>query len=213
MRSGEIEADEMVQVIEVLNDGLSKHAPALGLGMRTATKGRDYSVGQWCEILVEKATLRMNATDEFSDLEKEKPTGKLMSDADRLRLNSLEKENEKLKKEITQLKATKQGNKSTSATSATSAAAVGNNGCFKCKKEGYRADRCPENKPATPAAPRQAGAKSAGQSNKKVDFTKLQVDFKVDFTKLQLDTAVQEAAKTAVQETVTAMAKNGWRHP
>ena len=48
---GEIEADEMVQVIEVLNDGLSKHAPALGLGMRTTTKGKDYSVDQWCEFV------------------------------------------------------------------------------------------------------------------------------------------------------------------
>ena len=194
---GEIEADEMVQAIEVLNDGLSKHAPALGLGMRTTTKGRDYSVGQRCEILAEKAMLRMNATDEFSDLEKEKPTGKQpMSNADRLRLNSPEEENEKLKKEITHLKATKQGNKSTSA------AAAGNNGCFTCGKEGHRADRCTENKPATPATPRPAGAKSAGQPNKRVNFTQL-----------QLDTAVQAAAKTAAQETVTARAKNGWRHP
>jgi hypothetical protein len=45
-------------------------------------------------------------------------------------------------------------------------------------------------------------AKSAGQSNKKVSFTKL-----------QLDTVVQEAVKNTVQETVAAMAKNGWQKP
>ena len=49
---------------------------------------------------------------------------------------------------------------------------------------------------------RTAGAKSAGQSNRKVSFTKL-----------QLDSAVQEAAKTAAQETVAAMVKNGWKQP
>ncbi len=45
-------------------------------------------------------------------------------------------------------------------------------------------------------------AKSAGQSNKKVSFTKL-----------QLDTVVQEAVKNTVQETGAAMAKNGWKQP
>jgi hypothetical protein len=47
-------------------------------------------------------------------------------------------------------------------------------------------------------------AKSAGQPNKKVSFIKL---------KLQLDTAVQEAVKNTVQETVAALAKNGWQKP
>ena len=88
----------------------------------------------------------------------------------------------------------------------TSAAAVGNKGCFKCGKEGHRADRCPDNKPtptkSAPTTPRQAGAKSAGQAGKKVSFTKL-----------ELDTAVQSAAKSAAQETVAAMAKNGWKQP
>ncbi len=55
---GEIEADGTLQVIDALNDGLSKIVPALGLAMRTATKGKDYSVDQWCEILVEKASQR-----------------------------------------------------------------------------------------------------------------------------------------------------------
>jgi hypothetical protein len=36
---------------------------------------------------------------------------------------------------------------------------------------------------------------------------------KVNFTKLQLDSAVQEAVKSTVHETVTAMAKNGWKQP
>ena len=103
-----------------------------------------------------------------------------VSDAERLRLINLEKENAQLKKEIAQLKASKQNNPSTSA------AAVGNKGCWKCGKEGHRADRCPD-KPASnkasPATPRQAGAKSAGQSTKKVSFTKL-----------EFDTAVQEAS-------------------
>ena len=43
-------------------------------------------------------------------------------------------------------------------------------------------------------------AKSAGQSNKKVSFTKL-----------QLDSAVQQAVKATVDETVAALAKNGWK--
>ncbi len=39
-------------MIDALNDGRSKIAPALGLAMRTraATKGKEYSVDQWCEI-------------------------------------------------------------------------------------------------------------------------------------------------------------------
>ena len=66
-----------------------------------------------------------------------------------------------------------------------------------------RADRCPDNKPTptktAPATPRTAGAKS-GQSGKKVSFSKL-----------QLNTAVQEAVKNTVHETMAAMAKNGWQ--
>ncbi len=122
-----------------------------------------------------------------------------MSDAERLRLNNLEKENAQLRKENAQLKASKQNN------SSTSTAAVGNTGCWKCGKEGHRADRCPDNKPTptktAPATPRTAGAKS-GQSGKKVSFSKL-----------QLNTAVQEAVKNTVQETVAALAKNGWQKP
>ena len=197
---GELEPDEVSQVIEVLHKGLSKKASALELGMRTATEGKGYSVDQWCEILVEKATRRMESTDEFADWEPKSKGNQPVSDAERLRLINLEKENAQLKKEIAQLKASKQNNPSTSA------AAVGNNGCWKCGKEGHRADRCPDNKPtptkSAPATPRQAGAKSAGQSTKKVSFTKL-----------EFDTAVQEAAKTAAQETVAAMAKNGWKQP
>jgi len=49
-----------------------------------------------------------------------------------------------------------------------------------------------------PATPRTAGAKSAGQSGRKVSFSKL-----------QLDTAV----KNTVQETVAAMEKKGWQKP
>ncbi len=65
-------------------------------------------------------------------------------------------------------------------------------------EEGHRADRCPDNKPAPPATPRPAGAKS----NKTVSFAKL------DF-----DSAVEEVAKKAAQETVAELAKQGWRHP
>jgi hypothetical protein len=194
---GTLEPDEMQQVIEVLNNGLSKIAPALAVGMKTATEGKDYSVEQWCEILVEKASKRVEATDEFANWENPKGNQQL-SDAERLRLNNLEKEVAQLKKENAQLKATKQGTKSTSSTSV---AAAGNTGCFTCGQEGHRADRCP-NKPGTPAKPKTAGAKSAGQSNKKVSFTKL-----------QLDSAVQQAVKATVDETVAALAKNGWTKP
>ena len=45
-------------------------------------------------------------------------------------------------------------------------------------------------------------AESAGQPNKKISFTQL-----------QLDSAVQEAVKNTVQETVAALAKNGWQKP
>ena len=45
-------------------------------------------------------------------------------------------------------------------------------------------------------------AKSAGQSNKKVSFTKL-----------QLDTVVQEAVKNTVHETMAVMEKKGWQKP
>jgi hypothetical protein len=136
----------------------------------------------------------MEATDAFADWEKQsnlkgnRPMSDrvvTMSDAGRLRLNDLEKEVARLRKENAQLKASKPNNPSTSA------AAVGNKGCWKCGKEGHRADRCPDNKPtptkSTPATrPRTAGAKSAasGQSGKKVGFSKL-----------QLNTAVQEAVE------------------
>ena len=195
---GDLEPDELQQVIEVLNTGLSKAAPALGLDMRTDTEGKGYSVDQYCEILVDKATKRMEATDAFADWEKDKSKGnRPLSDAERLRLNDLEKEVARLKKENAQLlKAAKPNNPSTSAS------AVGNKGCFKCGKEGHRADQCPDNKPTptktAPATPRTSGAKSAGQSGKKVSFSKL-----------QLDTAV----KNTVQETVAAMEKKGWQKP
>jgi hypothetical protein len=54
----DLEPDQLQQVIEVLNlnTGLSKEAAALGLDMRTATEGKGYSVDQYCEILVDKAT-------------------------------------------------------------------------------------------------------------------------------------------------------------
>jgi hypothetical protein len=120
---GGLEADEMrQQVIEVLNNGLSKAAPALAIGMKTATEGKDFSVDseQWCEILVEKASKRVEAADEFANWENPKGN-QLLSDAERLRLSNLEKENAQLRKELAQLKATKQGTKSTSSTSATAA--------------------------------------------------------------------------------------------
>jgi hypothetical protein len=72
---GDLEPDEVAQVIEVLHKGLSKKVPALELGMRTATEGKGYSVDQWCGILVEKATQRMDTTDEFGDWEKDKSKG------------------------------------------------------------------------------------------------------------------------------------------
>ncbi len=187
----ELGPDELQQVMEVLNTGLSKEAQALGLVMRTATEGKGLTVDQYCEILVDMATERMKATDAFADWEKKSKGNRPLSDADRLRLNDLEKEVARLKKENERLlKAAKPNNPSTGAS------AVGNTGCFKCKKEGHRADQCPDNKPA-PTTPRTAGAKSAGK--------------KVSFSKLQLNTVVQEAVKNAVQETVTAMEKKGWQ--
>jgi len=194
---GGLEADEMQQVIEVLNTGLSKVTPALAIGMKTATEGKDYSVDQWCEILVEKASRRMEATDEFDTWELSK-SNRQLSDTERLRLNNLEKENAQLKKEIAQLKLAQQGTKSTGSTRAT---AAGNTGCFICGQEGHRADRCPK-KPSTPASPRTASTKPAGQSNRKVSFTKL-----------QLESAVKEAVKSTVEETVTVLANNGWTKP
>jgi hypothetical protein len=195
---GDLEPDELQQVIEVLNTGISKVAPALGLDMRTDTEGKGYSVDQYCEILVDKATKRMETTDAFADWEQKSKGSRPLSDAERLRLNDLEKEVARLKKENAQLKAGKPNNPSTSAS------AVGNKGCFKCGKEGHRADQCPDNKPAptktAPATPRTASAKSAGQAGKKVSFSKL-----------QLTTAVQEAVKNTVHETVAALEKKGWQ--
>ena len=198
---GDLEPDELLQVIEVLNTGLSKVTPALGLDMKTDTEGKGYSVDQYCERLVEKATKRMEATDAFADWEKDKSKGnRPLSDAERLRLNDLEKEVARLKKENERLlKAAKPNNPSTGAS------AVGNTGCFKCKKEGHRADQCPDNKPA-PTTPRTAGAKSAGSSSSK---SAGQSGKKVSFSKLQLNTAVQEAVKN----TVDALEKKGWQKP
>jgi len=198
---GDLESDELQQVIEVLNTGLSKEAQALGLVMRTATEGKGLTVDQYCEILVDMATERMKATDAFADWEQKSKGSRPLSDAERLRLNDLEKENARLKKENAQLlKAAKPNNPSTRAST------VGNTGCFKCGKEGHRQDQCPDNKPAptktAPTTPRTAGAKSAGQSGKKVSFSKL-----------QLNTAVQEAVKNTVHETVAAMEKKGWQKP
>jgi hypothetical protein len=45
----ELGPDELQQVIEVLNTGLSKEAPALGLVMRTATEGKGLTV-VWISI-------------------------------------------------------------------------------------------------------------------------------------------------------------------
>jgi hypothetical protein len=189
---GELDADEMEQVIEVLNGVVSKSASELGVGRRmiTATKGKGYSVGWWCELLVDKATLRMEATDEFDAWQKKSKGNPPMSEAERLELNNLRKKNAQLEKEIAQLKASKQNGPSTSA------AAVGNRGCYKCGEEGHRADRCPANKPTDPATPKQAGAKQAGPSGKKISFTKL-----------EFDTAMADVAKAAAQEAVKAMAK------
>jgi len=192
----ELTPDELQQVMEVLNTGISKEAPALGLVMRTATEGKGLTVDQYCEILVDMATERMKAADAFADWEKKSKGNRPLSDADRLRLNDLEKEVARLKKENERLlKAAKPNNPSTGAS------AVGNTGCFKCKKEGHRADQCPDNKPA-PATPKTSGAKSAGQSSRKVSFSKL-----------QLNTAVQEAVKNTVHEVVTAMEQKGWQKP
>ena len=189
----ELGPDELQQVIEVLNTGLSKEAPALGLVMRTATEGKGLTVDQYCEILVDMATERMKATDAFADWEKKSKGNRPLSDADRLRLNDLEKEVARLKKDNDRLlKAAKPNNPSTGAS------AVGNTGCFKCKKEGHRADQCPDNKPA-PATPKTSGAKSAGTGRK------------VSFSKLQLNTAVQEAVTKTVHETMAAMEKKGWQ--
>ena len=102
----------------------------------------------------------------------------------------MRKKNAQLEKEIAQLKASKQNGQSTSA------AAVGNRGCYKCGEEGHRADRCPSNKPTNPATPKQASAKQAGPSGKKISFTKL-----------EFDTAMADVAKAAAQEAVKAMAK------
>ena len=46
----------------------------------------------YCEILVDMATERMKATDAFADWEKKSKGNRPLSDADRLRLNDLEKE-------------------------------------------------------------------------------------------------------------------------
>jgi hypothetical protein len=198
---GDLESEELLQVTEVLLTGLEKKAPSLGLDMRAAMEGKGYPVAKYCELLVDKASQRMETTDAFADWEKDKSKGSQpLSDADRLRLNDLEKEVARLKKENERLlKAAKPNNPSTGAS------AVGNTGCFKCGKEGHRADQCPDNKPAptktAPATPKTSGAKSAGTSRK------------VSFSKLQLNTAVQEAVTKTVHETMAAMEKKGWQKP
>jgi hypothetical protein len=194
---GGLEADEMQQVIEVLNNGLSEIAPALAIGMKTATEGKDFLWNSDARILVEKASKRVEATDEFANWEN--PTA-----AVRCRAPEIEQpgEGECSAQEGTRsAQGNQAGDQVDKFRSSTSATAAGNTGCFTCGQEGHRADRCPK-KPGTPATPRTAGAKSAGQSSKKVGFTKL-----------QLHTAVQEAVKNTVQETVAALAKNGWQKP
>ncbi len=107
-----------------MNTGLSKEASALGLVMRYATEGKGLTVEQYCEFLVDMATERMKATDAFADWEKDKSKGnRPLSDAERLRLNDLEKEVAQLKKENAQLKAARSNNPSTKVS------AVGNTGC------------------------------------------------------------------------------------
>ena len=117
--------------------------------------------------------------------EKNKSKGnRPLSEADRLRLNDLEKEVARLRKENAQLKGSKQNNPSTSA------AAVGNNiwllevweGRAPCGSMPPPGDNKPTPTKSAPATPRTAGAKSSGSSGKKVSFSKL-----------QLNTAVQEA--------------------
>jgi hypothetical protein len=187
---GELDADEMEQVIEVLNGVVSKSASELGVGMTTATKSKGYSVGWWCELLVDKATLRMEATDEFDAWQKKSKGPQPMSEAERLELINSKKKIAQLEKEIAQLKASKQNGPSTRT------AAVSNKGCFNCGEEGHRANRCPTNKPTNPATPKQASAKQAGPSGKKVSYTQL-----------EMDSAVKEAARAGAQEAVKAMAK------
>ncbi len=100
--------------------------------MRTATEGKGLSVDQWCEILVDKATQRMEATDAFADWEKKSKGNRPLSDAERLRLSDLEKEVARLRKENALLKTAKPNNLNPS----TSAAAVGNNGCCSVGRKG-----------------------------------------------------------------------------
>ena len=189
---GELDVDEMEQVIEVLNGVVAKSASELGVGMTTATKGKGYSVDWWCELLVNKATERMEATDEFDAWQKKSKGPQPMSEAERLELINSRKKIAQLEKEIAQLKGSKQNGPSTSA------AAVGNKGCYTCGKEGHRADRCPDNKPTNPATPKQASAKQAGPPGK---------NLKVSFTQLEWEAAVKEAGRAGAQEALKAMAK------
>ena len=66
---GDLESEELLQVTEVLLTGLEKKAPSLGLDMRAAMEGKGYPVDKYCELLVEKATQRMETTDAFADWE------------------------------------------------------------------------------------------------------------------------------------------------
>ena len=106
---GDLEPEDLQQVIEVLNKGLAKNTPALAAPMKAASENKHLTVEQWCEIMVDKATQRLATSDDFADWEKDKSKGNQpVSDAERLRLNNLEKENAQLRKENAQLKASKQ---------------------------------------------------------------------------------------------------------
>jgi hypothetical protein len=63
---GDLESEELLQVTEVLLTGLEKKAPSLGLDMRAAMEGKGYPVAKYCELLVDKATQRMETTDAFA---------------------------------------------------------------------------------------------------------------------------------------------------
>jgi len=114
---GDLESEDLQQVIEVLNKGLARMTPALAAPMKAASENKHITVEQWCEIMVDKATQRLATSDDFADWEKDKSKGtQPLSDAERLRLpvNNLEKENAQLKRENAQLKASEQSNPSTS---------------------------------------------------------------------------------------------------
>jgi hypothetical protein len=184
--------------------------------MRIATEGKGYSVDQYCEILVDKATERMQAADAFADWEPEKKSKSnrplRLSDAERMRLSDLEKEVARLKKENLNaqlLKASKPNNPSTGAST------VGNTGCWKCGKEGHRADQCPDKTKPTPTKSlrphrllvRQLEGQPAPNLLEESRFQQVQPN--------TLAAVPQEAVKNtaSVQETVAAMEKKGSQNP